>query len=80
MCAKSEVLLNSIIYSDECFSLKDLAVNGNDVKKYMRLKEGKEIGFCLNKMLKLVINGEVDNTRDNLIYWMSSISDDWVCE
>ena len=46
----------------------------------MRLKEGKEIGFCLNKMLKLVINGEVDNTRDNLIYWMSSISDDWVCE
>ncbi len=77
---KIEDLLNSIIYSDECFSLKDLAVNGNDVKKYMRLKEGKEIGFWLNKMLKLVINGEVDNTRDNLIYWMSSISDDWVCE
>lgn len=65
-----EDLLNEILSKNECFSLKDLAINGNDVKKYMELKEGKEIGYWLNKILNKVINGELKNNREDLIEWM----------
>lgn len=65
-----ENILEEILQEQECFSLKDLAVNGNDVKKKMKLKEGKDVGYWLNEILKRVIDGELENNRDDLIYWM----------
>ena len=73
-----ESILEDVIQEQECFSLKDLAVNGNDVKKTMNLKEGKDIGYWLNEMLKRVIDGELKNNRDDLIYWMTGITDGWI--
>lgn len=70
-----ECILNEILQEQECFSLKDLAVNGNDVKKTMNLKEGKDVGYWLNEILKRVMDGEVKNNRDALIYWMTGIMD-----
>lgn len=70
-----ECILNEILQEQECFSLKDLAVNGNDVKKTMNLKEGKDVGYWLNEILKRVMDGEVKNNRDDLIYWMTGIMD-----
>ena len=52
---------------ENCFSLKDLAVNGNDVKEVLGLKQGKEVGKALNKLFEMVLNEEVENTRDALI-------------
>ena len=66
------------LQEDECFSLKDLAVNGKDVKKTMMLKEGKDVGYWLNEILKRVIDGELNNNRDDLIYWMTGITDGWI--
>lgn len=65
-----EDILEEILQEQECFSLKDLAVNGNDVKKTMNLKEGKDVGYWLNEILKRVIDGELKNNRNDLIYWM----------
>lgn len=65
-----ENILEEILQEQECFSLKDLAVNGNDVKKKMKLKEGKDVGYWLNEILKRVMDGELENNRDDLIYWM----------
>lgn len=70
-----ESILEEILQEQECFSLKDLAVNGNDVKKTMNLKEGKDVGYWLNEILKRVIDGELKNNRNNLIYWMTGITD-----
>lgn len=73
-----EALIDEVLQEDECFSLKDLAVNGNDVKKAMMLKEGKDVGYWLNEILKRVIDGELNNNRDDLIYWMIGITDGWI--
>ena len=60
------------------FSLKDLAVNGNDVKKVMNQKEGKSVGYWLNEILKRIIDGELKNDRDELICWMTGVMDGWI--
>ena len=52
---------------ENCFSLKDLAINGNDVKTVLGLKQGKEVGKALNKLFEMVLNEEVENTKDALI-------------
>lgn len=49
-----------------CLSLKDLAINGNDLKK-MGVTEGKKIGEILNALLEKVIDGEIENEREQLI-------------
>lgn len=73
-----ESILEEILQEQECFSLKDLAVNGNDVKKTMNLKEGKDVGYWLSEILKRIIDGELKNSRDDLIYWMTGIADGWI--
>ncbi len=75
---KIEDLLNEILLREECFSLKDLVINGDDVKTVMMIKEGKEIGYWLNEILNRVINGDLNNNREDLIYWMTGISDGWI--
>lgn len=52
---------------ENCFSLKDLAVNGNDVKEVLGLKDGKEVGKALNRLFEMVLNDEVENTKDALL-------------
>lgn len=73
-----EDLLTEILSKKECFSLKDLAINGNDVKTVMKIKEGREIGYWLNEILNRVINRELKNSREDLIYWMTGITDGWI--
>ena len=73
-----ENILEEILSEKACFSLKDLAVNGNDVKEVMSLKEGKDIGCWLNEILKRVIDGELENNKDNLVYWMTGVRDGWI--
>lgn len=70
--------LEEILAEKSCFSLKDLTVNGNDVKEVMKLKEGKDIGYWLNEILKRVIDGELENNRDDLVYWMTGVRDGWM--
>ena len=73
-----ENILEEILSEKSCFSLKDLAVNGNDVKEVMKLKEGKDIGYWLNEILKRVIDGELKNNKDDLVYWMTGVRDGWI--
>lgn len=67
---KIKEIIDEVLNEKSCFSLKDLAVNGNDVKEIMNIKEGIEIGYCLNDILKLVINGELENSRECLISYL----------
>lgn len=70
--------LEEILAEKSCFSLNDLTVNGNDVKEVMKLKEGKDIGYWLNEILKRVIDGELENNRGDLVYWMTGVRDGWM--
>ena len=60
--AKSE----EIIAQGQCFSLKDLAVNGRDVIA-AGVAPGPEVGRVLEKLLEQVLNGEVQNEQDALL-------------
>ncbi|MCI9656431.1 MAG: HD domain-containing protein [Lawsonibacter sp.] len=72
MKAKAE----EIIAQDQCFTLKDLAVNGRDVIA-AGITPGPEVGQMLNGLLESVVNGDIQNERDKLLQLLEieSISD-----
>lgn len=70
--------LEDVLSEKPAFSFKDLEVNGKDVMQYMMLSEGKEVGYWLNHILNLVIDGKLQNNRAALIYYMTGITDGWI--
>ena len=57
-----------IKYSDEPMTVKDLKIGGKDLIEKFGLKPGPEIGKILNMLFTLVMDGEVKNTRAELLY------------
>mgnify|MGYP002512196407 CR=1 FL=1 len=55
-----------IVAQGQCFSLKDLAVNGRDVTA-AGIAPGPEVGRILNGLLEGVVNGEIANDRETLL-------------
>ena len=67
-----ELLIDEVLKEDECFSLKDLAVNGKDLIG-VGYKSGKELGNTLNKLLQLVIDGDCPNEKEKLLQEAESL-------
>jgi tRNA nucleotidyltransferase (CCA-adding enzyme) len=65
-----ERLIDEIIAENECFSLKDLAADGNDMMA-LGLKNA-EIGKALNLLLADVIDGKVENEKAKLIEYYNA--------
>ena len=60
-------LLAELKAEDACLSLKDLAVNGNDL---MALGfHGKELGTCLDALLEQVVDERLPNEKEALLDW-----------
>ena len=59
-------LIDEIIAQQQCFLLKDLAVNGRDLIE-AGVPQGEKIGTILNRLLEMVINEEVENDKTALI-------------
>lgn len=57
---------NNIILNNDCFSIKDLAVNGSDLTG-IGVIQGREIGRLLNYLLDIVINDPSKNQKDILL-------------
>ena len=57
--------VGTIIANNECYSLRQLHINGDDLIK-LELS-GKQISISLNKLLDLVINDKLDNNKYKLI-------------
>jgi tRNA nucleotidyltransferase (CCA-adding enzyme) len=61
-----EELINNVIEKQQCFSLKQLAVNGDDLSA-IGIPPSKETGMILNRLLEMVINGDIPNERAILL-------------
>ncbi|MBE6037601.1 MAG: HD domain-containing protein [Anaerofustis stercorihominis] len=55
-----------IIAKEECFSLKDMKLNGKDILS-LGVKPSKAVGECLNYLLENVIEGKFPNEREFLM-------------
>lgn len=55
--------------NNECFLIKDLAVNGEDLIR-LGIKEGKEIGELLKQLLELVIENPDQNNKESLLLYV----------
>lgn len=73
-----ENILENILIGRQCFTIGDLAINGNDVMRTMRINEGKDVGYWLNEILNRVMDGALKNDRNELVYWMTGITDGWI--
>lgn len=64
-----EKVIENFSVEDECFSLKHLKVNGNDLIS-MGIKPGKQMGEILNNLLSLVVEEQLVNERDELLKYI----------
>ena len=55
--------------NNECYNLKSLAVNGDDIKAF-GIAEGKEIKSSLDFLLNGVIEGKCQNRKDVLLEYL----------
>ena len=62
---KMKVRLQQILERNDCYSLKQLAINGSDMKALGY--EGKEIGACLQEALEEVLQDPQKNEREYLL-------------
>ena len=66
-----EETLDAVLAENSCFSLKDLAVDGNDLIAIGI--EGTDIGRILNGLLELVIDEKVDNDKGKLLEQVANL-------
>lgn len=59
------IMLKEMQAKNECFTIKDLNINGNDLITLGY--EDKQIGHVLNYLLKYVLNQQDKNTKEDLI-------------
>ena len=70
--------LEEVLAENPTFSIKDLTINGEDVMKYMMMDECPEVGYWLKHILEMVIDGYLQNNREDLIYYMIGVTDGWL--
>lgn len=71
-------LAHDIAVKNECFSLKDLAVNGRDLID-AGIASGPELGKILNRLLDTVIDAPEKNTREELLRLARHIEENATC-
>lgn len=62
---KIQAMAQRMISAKQCFALKDLCVDGNDLIR-LGFKEGKEIGEMLNLILDMVIENKLNNNKNEI--------------
>lgn len=63
---KVKLIAKGILAERQCFQIKDLAINGNDILA-LGVEAGPMVGKILNHLLAKVIEEEVENDHDILI-------------
>ena len=66
-------VLEEVLEQQQCFSLRDLAVNGRDLI-HIGVSQGTKIGILLNQLLDMVIDEEVPNDKAALLELASQLN------
>ena len=77
MCDVLLAIIDDVIREEQCFSIKDLAIDGNDIIK-LGIPEGVEIGRVLRSLLDKVINNELVNETETLKRWV--LENEKICQ
>ena len=72
---KLDSLYRRIVDDGDCLSIKDMAVNGNDLMKE-GIAQGPEMGKALNHLFGLVLDDPSMNDKDRLIGALSGPADE----
>jgi len=64
-----EARITEEIEKEPPFGLKDLAVNGDDIKSEFGISEGPLVGQVLNDLLEMVLDDPSANIREKLLLW-----------
>ncbi len=65
-CSDVETVLEEVLSEQDCFTLKDMAINGKDLIK-LGIPEGKKIGEILDRLLDGVMEDMIPNEHDALL-------------
>lgn len=68
-------LYKEVLADEECFTLKQLEINGNDLMN-IGVKDGKLIGKILKTLLSLVIEDKIENNRAKLLEKAKTLSEE----
>lgn len=63
-------LLREELAQGPVFNVRQLAVSGVDIMRECGIRPGPGVGMQLDVLLHAVIDGDVPNTRDDLIVWL----------
>lgn len=69
--ANSKTILDQVISSNDCCSLKQLDITGGDLKEKFDLS-GREIGSVLDMLLDAVIEEKCENKKDTLLAYLEN--------
>lgn len=71
-----QAMMQKVLDEQACFSVKNLAINGNDVlAKGLR---GKQVGEALRKTLNAVMDGEIPNEKSKLLVYVDRILEEYM--
>ena len=65
-CARAVALLDEVLSQGQCYQLADMHINGRDLIA-LGAPRGKAIGELLSGLLEQVLNGTLDNERQQLV-------------
>lgn len=71
---KLETLYQEILEERDCVSLKTLAVSGKDLLE-TGMRQGREIGIMLDRLLELVLEEPEKNNREDLLKYVKELSE-----
>lgn len=64
-----EEIFEAVLMEEACFSLRDLAINGNDLIA-AGYKPGKDVGRLLEEALMGVMEGKVENNKKDILEYL----------
>lgn len=62
-----EKRIENMLAGDKALTLKDLAINGNDIIRELQIPRGPRIGIILNHLLESVLDDPRQNDRETLL-------------
>ena len=70
-CDRLEALARELLSQPPCFTVKDLAIDGNDLIA-QGVPKGPAVGHALNELLEKVLSGELPNERKVLLQYQTT--------